>query len=86
LYIVVDRFNNMCILMPWKKKITIEQDTNLFFQYVWVHFVLPTSIISNQDNRFLGEFWTSLWRMMDTKLKRIIAFLPQTDGKTEVVN
>jgi hypothetical protein len=86
LYIVVDRFNNMCILMPWKKKITIEQDANLFFQYVWVHFVLPTSIISNRDNRFLGEFWTSLWRMMDTKLKRSTAFHPQTDGQTEVVN
>jgi hypothetical protein len=76
----------MCILMPWKKKITIEQDVNLFFQYVWVHFVLPTSIISNRDNRFLGEFWTSLWRMMDTKLKRSTAFHPQSDGKTKVVN
>jgi hypothetical protein len=76
----------MCILMPWKKKISIEQDANLFFQYVWVHFVLPTSIISNRDNLFLGEFWTSLWRMMDKKLKRNTTFLPQTDDQIEVVN
>ena len=27
LYVVVDRFNKMCILMPCKKKITIEQTT-----------------------------------------------------------
>jgi hypothetical protein len=82
LFVVVDRFNKMCILMPCKKKITDEQTANLFFQHVWVHFGLPTSIISDRDTRFLGEFWTSLWRMMDTKLRRSIAFQPQT----EVVN
>jgi hypothetical protein len=49
LYVVVDRFSKMCILMPCKKEIIVENTTNLFFQYVWVHFGLPTSIISNQD-------------------------------------
>jgi hypothetical protein len=76
LYVVVDRFSNMCILMPCKKKVIVEQTANLFFQYVWVHFGLPMSIISDQDTRFLGYFWTNLWRMMDTKLKRIIVFHP----------
>jgi hypothetical protein len=76
LYVVVDRFNNMCILMPCKNHITAKKTTNLFFQYVWVHFGLPTSIISDRDTRFLGEFWTRLWRMMDTKLKRSTTFHP----------
>jgi hypothetical protein len=86
LYVVVDRFRNMCILMPCKKKITAEKTANLFFQYVWVHFGLPMSIVSNQDNRFLGDFWTSLWRMMDTKLKRSTTFHPQNGKHIEVVN
>jgi hypothetical protein len=86
LYVVVDRFRKMFILMPCKKQVTAEQTTNVFFQYVWVHFGLPTSIILDRDTRFLGEFWTSLWRMMDTKLKRIMDFHPQIDGQTEVVN
>jgi hypothetical protein len=34
LYVVVDRFIKMCILMPCKKRIIVEQATNLFFQYV----------------------------------------------------
>jgi hypothetical protein len=76
MYVVVDRFNKMCILMLCKKNITTEQTTNLFFQYVWVHFGLPTSIVSDRDTRFLGYFWTSLWRMMDTKLKRSTTFHP----------
>jgi hypothetical protein len=47
LYVVVDRFNKMCILMPCKKKITAEHTTNIFFQYVWLHFGLRTSIVSD---------------------------------------
>ena len=76
LHVIVDRLNKMCILMPCKKKITTEKTANLFFQYVWVHFGLPTSIVLDRDTRFLVDFWTSLWRMMDTKLKRITAFHP----------
>ena len=82
LYVVVDRFSKMCILMPCKKHITAQ----FFFQYVWVHFGLPTSIILDRDTRFLDELWTSLWRMMDTKLKRSTTFHSQTDGQTGVVN
>jgi abortive infection bacteriophage resistance protein len=44
------------------------------------------SIVTDRDSRFLGEFWSTLWELMDTKLKKSIAFHPQTDGKTEVVN
>jgi hypothetical protein len=76
----------MCILMPCKNHITVEHTANIFFHHVWVHFGLPTSIVSNRDTQFLGDFWTRLWRMMDTKLNRRIAFHPQTDEQTEVVN
>jgi hypothetical protein len=71
----------MCLLMPCKKQVTVEQTTHLFFQHVWVHFGLPTSIVSDQDSHFLGEFWSSLWGLMDTKLKRSIAFHPQTNDR-----
>jgi hypothetical protein len=60
LYVIVDRFRKMCIFMSCKKHITIEQTGNLLFHHVWVHFGLPTSIFSDRDTRFLGEFWTRL--------------------------
>lgn len=53
---------------------------------MWVNFVLPSSIISYRDNRFLGKFWKTLWEKMDTKLRISITFHPQTDGQIEVVN
>jgi hypothetical protein len=56
LYIVVDRFNNMCILMPWKNKITIEQDDNLFFSMFGftLCYLHPLSRIEIIDS--LGSF------------------------------
>jgi hypothetical protein len=48
LYVVVDRFSKMCILMPCTKQVTTEKTTRLFFQNVWVHFGLPKSIISDR--------------------------------------
>ena len=86
LYVIVDRFSKMCILIPCNKQITTEQTTKLFFQHVWIHFALPTSIVSDRDSRFVGKFWSSLWELMDTRLKKSTTFHPQTDGQTEVVN
>jgi hypothetical protein len=73
---VVDRFSKMCILMPCTKQVMAEQMAQLFFQNVWVHFGLPKSIISDRDYRFVGIFWSSLWALMDTKLKKSTAFHP----------
>jgi hypothetical protein len=72
--------------MPCTKQVTAKQMTQMFFQNVWVHFGLPKSIISDRDSRFVGSFWSSLWELMDTKLKKSTVFHPQTDGQTEVVN
>jgi hypothetical protein len=58
----------------------------LFSQYVWVHFGLSTFIISDRESRLLGESWTNLWQLMDTKMGRSITFHPQADRQTEVVN
>jgi len=86
LYVIVDRFSKMCILIPCNKQITIEQIAKFFFQHVWVHFRLPTFIVSNRDSRFVGKFWLSLWELMDTRLKKSTTFHLQTDGQKEMVN
>jgi hypothetical protein len=66
LYVVVDRFNKMCILMRCKKHVTVEQTTHMFFVNVWVHFG-SYIIISDRDSCLLGNFWSHLWELMDTK-------------------
>ena len=73
LYVVVDRFSEMCILIPCNKQITAEKTAKLFFEHVWVHFGLSTSIVSDRDTQFVGKFWSSLCELMDTKLKKSTA-------------
>jgi hypothetical protein len=76
----------MTILAPYKKIITAEATTKLFFVHVWVHFGIPQTIILDMYNRFIITFWFSLWSLMDTKLTKSISFHPQIDVKIEVVN
>jgi len=49
LYVVVDRFSKMCILIPCSKQIVAKQTAKLFSEHVWVPFGLLTSIVSDQD-------------------------------------
>jgi hypothetical protein len=85
-FVIVDRFSKMAILTAYKKNVTVEDISNLFFEQVWVHFGIPQTIISDQDNRFLNTFWSSLWSLLDTKLTKSTAFHPQTDGQIKVIN
>ena len=85
-FVVVDRFSKMSIMMACKKNITAEATAKLFFERVWVNFGIPQSISSDQDNRFLITFLSSLWLMLDTKLTKSTTFHPQKNGQTEVIN
>jgi hypothetical protein len=85
-FVVVDCFSKMVILVAYKKSITTEATTKLFFERVWVHFGIPQNIVSNRDSQFLSTFWSSLWSLLDTKLTKSMTFHPQTDGQTEVIN
>ena len=84
--VVVDQFCKMVILIAFTKKFIAPQVAKLFFIHIWTYFGLPYSIVLDRYGHFLSHFWTHLWEMMDTKLKRSTSFDPQIDGQTEVVN
>jgi hypothetical protein len=48
-FVVVDRFSKMAIMVACKKNITADATAKLFFERVWVHFGIPQTIVSNQD-------------------------------------
>jgi hypothetical protein len=86
IFVVIDCFSKMAILVDYKKNITAKATAKLFFEWVWVHFGLPKTIILDRDSRFLNTFWTSLWSLLDTKITKSTAFHPQIDGQIEVIN
>jgi hypothetical protein len=76
LFVVVDRFNKMSILIPCKKIIKGHEATNMFFKYIWVHLGIASSIISDKGSIFISCFLTTLWEKMDTKLNMSTTFHP----------
>lgn len=72
----VDQFSKMAILIACTKTFIAPQVVKLFFQHMWTYFRLPSSIVLDRDGHFLSHFWTHLWEMMDTKLKRSTSFHP----------
>ena len=53
IFVVVDKFRKMCVLMPYKNTINGKEATNFFFRQVWEKFGITRGIISNKDTRFL---------------------------------
>ena len=47
---------------------------------------LPQVIISDRDSIFMSRFWSSLFKLLGTKISPSSAYHPQTDGQTEIVN
>jgi hypothetical protein len=66
LYVVVDRFSKMCILIPCKKQVTTEQTTHMFFANVWVHFGFLHLLYQIETLTFwesFGLIYGSLWTL-----------------------
>ena len=86
----VNKLSSVLVVVDWFLKYTIfittphtciaEQITELFFRNVVKYFKLLEEIISDHDTRFIGRFWTSLFRMLGSELRFSIANHPQKDG------
>lgn len=81
--VFTDRFTKMVRFAPTNLAVTAPQLARIFVDHVFRSFGLPKQIVSDRDPRFMGSFWTALWRLLSTQLHPSTAHHPQTDGASE---
>jgi len=72
--------------MPTIEKTTAKGLARLFRDNMWRLYGLPKSIISDKGPQFAAGLIRELNEMLGIKTKLLMAFHPQTDGKTEKIN
>ncbi|GMG15543.1 unnamed protein product [Phytophthora fragariaefolia] len=70
--VFVDRFSKMVHLAPVAAVVTADGTAELFLALVFRHHDLPESIVSDRDPRFTSAFWTRLFALLGTRLRRPI--------------
>lgn len=58
----------------------------LFHKYMVKYFVFLVDIISDQDIRFIGRFWTTFFNMMGIELKFSTTNHPHNNGQTHRID
>src|SRR6266581_4525314 len=83
LWVIICRLTSTVHLIP------IRTASNaLELAFIFIHKIirlhgLPTSIVSDQDSKFMSRFWHELHQILGVQLKFTMAFHPQAGGQVE---
>jgi hypothetical protein len=74
------------IFIPCNEEINAEGTAALYLEKVFVHFGLPTKVISDRDPRFASKFTRELCKVLGISQNISTAYHPRTDGQSERTN
>ena len=84
--VVVDKLSKAAHFIPVKTTYKAANITDIFLKQIFCLHGIPKVIISDRDPKFMGNFWKSLFKGLNTTLCFSTSFHPQIDGQTERLN
>ena len=84
--VFVDLLSKMAHMAAVPDSIDDKGTAMLFIDHVFRQHWSPLAIISDCDPRFTGKCWTSIFKVLGTRLDMSTADHLQTDSQTERVN
>jgi transposase InsO family protein len=86
LWVVICHLTSMVHLVLVSTTTTASQLLVIYMHEIMHLHGLPSSIVSDQDAKFMSKWWHELHKLMGMKLMMSTLFHPQTDGIAEQVN
>jgi hypothetical protein len=84
--VIIDKLMKYTIFIPTTTTITEKGTAELFFWHVIAQYGIPRQVISDQDVWWKGEFWKEICDWMGMKRALTMAYHPQANGQTEIMN
>ena len=76
----------MAKFIATKTTVTAPELAYQFIDELFRFYGLPMDIVSDRDPKFTSDFWTQVFKKLETTLSMSSTDHPQSDGQTERVN
>ena len=76
----------VAVFIPCNEEINAEDTATLYIKHVFMHFGLPSKIISDRDPRFVSKFTHELCKIVGIEQNISTAYHPRMDGQSECTN
>ena len=86
IFVVIDKLSKQAHFIHVKSTYKAVNIVDIFLKEIFRLHGTPKAIISDQDVKFIGNFWRSLFSGLETQLNFSTAYHPQTNNKIDRVN
>jgi hypothetical protein len=86
IWVIVDRLTKLARFIPTRTTVKAQELAYQFVNELFRFYGLPMDIVSDRDSKFTSDFWTQVFKKLETNLSMSSTDHPQSDGQTERVN